>query len=43
MIFFLFTNTQSHLERMLKSTNQIDYEESNNNPDNDASKKVNIW
>ncbi|CAH1730741.1 unnamed protein product [Chironomus riparius] len=29
----------SHLERMLKSTNQIDYEESNN-PDNDASKKA---
>ncbi|KAG5672291.1 hypothetical protein PVAND_002428 [Polypedilum vanderplanki] len=28
----------SHLERMLKSTNQIDYEESNNS-DNDASKK----
>lgn len=32
---------QSHLERMLKSTNQIDYEESNK-PENDASKKVNI-
>lgn len=28
---------QSHLERMLKSTNQIDYDESNK-PDNDATK-----
>lgn len=30
---------QSHLERMLMSVNQIDYEESNK-PENDASKKV---
>jgi hypothetical protein len=33
---------QSHLERMLMSVNQIDYEESNK-PENDASKKVTTW
>lgn len=31
---------QSHLERMVKSTNQIDYDESNKGTDNEA-KKVN--
>lgn len=36
---FLSLSMQSHLERMVKSTNQIDYDESNK-ADNDA-KKVN--